>query len=139
MTTPRPSVERFVRRVVLAELARRDEGSSESHVAQRIMVRLHRELRILVGTAGFDVLLSRALVLAQRSRPSLAGITNGPDGTLRGLEGAARDDDGRRRDEEAAIAIVSHFIELLVTLIGEDLAMRLVKDLWPANEEDGRK
>jgi hypothetical protein len=29
------------------------------------------------------------------------------------------------------MAIGAHFTELLVTLIGEDLAMRLLRDIWP--------
>ncbi len=37
------------------------------------------------------------------------------------------------------MAIVAHFIELLVTLIGEDLAKGLVRNVWPeAVEEEER-
>jgi hypothetical protein len=136
MIAPRRSVERFVRAVVRAETAR-DGAGVDSHVAQRIMVRLHQELGKLIGAAGFDVLLARALVLARRTRPSLAGIAAGPGGTLTGIADAGSDDG---EQEEAATAIASHFIELLVTLIGEDLAMRLLRDLWPtATEEEGQK
>jgi hypothetical protein len=136
MIAPRPSVERFVRAVVRAEIAR-DGAGVDSHVAQRIMVRLHQELGKLIGAAGFDVLLARALVLARRARPSLAGIAAGPGGTLTGLADAGGDDG---EQEEAATAIASHFIELLVTLIGEDLAMRLLRDMWPtATAEEGQR
>jgi hypothetical protein len=130
---PRPSVERFAKAVVHDEVAR-GGARTDLHVAQRIMVRLHQALGKLVGPAGFDVLLARALVLARRVHASLAGVAGGPGGTLTGLDDAASADG----QEEAATAIVSHFIELLVTLIGEDLAMRLLGDLWPAaNEEEG--
>lgn len=136
MITPRPSVERFVKAVVGAELAPGGRGGegADTHVAERILQRLHHALGKLVGPAGFDVLLARAIVLARRAHPSVGAITAGPGGTLTGL---ASDDN---RQEEVATAIVAQLIELLATLIGEDLAMRLIGDLWPgATEEEPGK
>ncbi len=132
MIEPRPSVIRFVRAVVRAELARTD-GARDSHAAQLVMVRLHKELEKLIGPAGFDVLFARSLLLAQRAHPVLAGITAGQDGMLAGLNDPARDGVAL---EEGATAIVSHFIELLVTLIGEDLVMRLLRNIWPGVEKE---
>jgi hypothetical protein len=100
------------------------------------MMRFHQELRKIIVAAGLDVLLVRALVLARRAHPLLAGITAGPGGTLGGLDDAARD---AAAIQESAIAILSHFIELMVVLIGEDLAMGLVHDVWPAVEKDEKK
>jgi hypothetical protein len=132
MIEPRPSVTRFVRAVVRAELAR-GGGAGDAGNAQRITMRLHRELRKLIGPAGFDVLLIRSLVLARRANPFLAGVTAGPEGRLAGLDEAAR---AGVALQEGATAIVSYFIELLVVLIGEDLAMRLVRGIWPATAEE---
>jgi hypothetical protein len=132
MTPPRASVVRFVKVVVRAEFARSDAGS-HSDLAQRIVARLYQQLGRLIGPAGFDVLLARALVLARRAHPFLAGITAGPGGTLAGLDAVARDDAGH---EEAATVIASHFIELLVRLVGEDLAMRLVRDSWSVGDDE---
>lgn len=134
MITPRPSVERFVKAVVGAELARGGEAAG-THVAQRILQQLHHALGKLVGPAGFDVLLARAIVLARRTHPSVDGIAAGPGGTL--VMGLTFDED---RQEEVATAIVAQLIELLATLIGEDLAMRLVGDMWPGAtvEEPGK-
>lgn len=76
-------------------------------------------------------MLARSLALARRVRPGLAGITAGPGGKLEGLtelEREGADDD--------ALAVVAHLIELLVTLIGEDLAMRMIRDLWPAARDE---
>ena len=121
--------------VVRAELALGDGSNVE--VVQRIMTRLHEELGKLVGSAGFDVLLARAVVLARRQHRILAGVTAGPGGKLTGIDTLPHDGDGR---DDAPTAIITHFIELLVMLVGEDLTMRLVRDLWPgANEEKGRK
>ncbi len=127
MIAPRASVTRFVRAVARAEGAHGDAPVAE--IAQRMLLRLHAELGKLIGSLAFDVLLRRALVLARRTHPVLANVTSGADAKLTGLDRAPGADDSLG---DAALTIVSHFVELLVVLIGEDLAMRLVEDVWPA-------
>jgi hypothetical protein len=124
-----------VNAIVRAELAR-GGSASDSDIALRIMTRLHQQLGKVIGPAGLDVLLARSLVLARRAHPLLAGITAGPGGALAGFDDAASDAVAL---QESALAIVAHFIELMVVLIGEDLAIRLVHDAWPAVEEDEKK
>jgi hypothetical protein len=135
MIEPRPSVVRFVSAVVHAEIER-SGGAHDSDLTQRIMTRLHHELGKVIGPAGLDVLLARALLLARRAHPLLARITAGPGGTLAGFDEAAPSTVAL---QESATAIVAHFIELMVVLIGEDLAIRLLNDVWPALEEDEKK
>jgi hypothetical protein len=134
MIEPRPSVARFVRAVVRNELSG-GGGTERADVAVRITLRLHKELGNLIGPAGVDVLLARSVVLARRAHPILAGVTAGPRGTLAGLDDTALPG---VELQEGAVAIVAHFIELLVTLIGEDLAMALVGAVWPAAAEAER-
>ena len=100
------------------------------------MTRLRQELGKLIGSAGFDVMLARSLVLARRTHPLLTGIMVVPGGTLTGFDQTARDPGAL---QESMAAVVSHFIELLVNLIGEDLAMRLVRDVWPAAAEEEKQ
>jgi hypothetical protein len=130
MIEPRRSVTRFVKAIARAE-ASRGGDVEDSSIAQRITVRLHGELGKLIGPAGIDVLLARSVVLARRTHPILAGITAGSGGTLAGLDAAVQGP----ALHEGVMAIVSHFIELLVSLIGEDLAMGLVRAVWPGAEE----
>jgi len=127
MIEPRPSVVRFVRAVVRAELAR-GGAAHEADVAQRILTRLHQELSKIIGPAGLDVLLARALVVARRVYPALGAITPGPGGTLLGYDVVDRDCVALR---EGAMAVVAHFVELLAVLIGEDMAMLLLHAAWP--------
>lgn len=127
MIAPRASVTRFVRAVARAEQA--SHGASDVEIAQRMLKRLHQELGKLIGPLAFDVLLERSLVLARRAHPSLAAVTSGPEATLRGLDPEAP---AGGSVGDGALTIVCHFVELLVVLIGEDLAMRLVEDVWPA-------
>jgi len=126
MLEPRPAVTDLVRVIARAERAA-NTSALDSFVAQSILTRLHLELGKLIGSAGFDVLLARALVLARRAHPTLAGISAGPGGKLSGLDAGAADAAGF---EANALLIVAYFIELLATLIGQDLALSLVRDLW---------
>jgi hypothetical protein len=132
MIEPRPSATRLANAIARAELAR-GGGEHDFDVAQRITMRIHQELGKLLGPAGIDVLLARSVVLARRAHPVLAGITAGPGGALGGLDNAALEG---AELQEGAMAIVSHFIELLVSLIGEDLAMDLVRTVWPVAAEE---
>jgi hypothetical protein len=138
MIVPRPSVTQFVDAVVRDELARH-AGAQGVEVVQHITTRLHGELGRLIGPTGFDVLLGRSLVLARRGHPALAGITIGPGGAIVGLDATSGEVPNAVGLQEGAVAIVSHFIELLVVLIGEDLAMRLVGDVWPGMADEEKK
>jgi hypothetical protein len=126
MIETRPSLARFANAIVRAERAR--DGGHDSSAVQRVMTRIHSELGKVLGPAGVDVLLARSVVLARRAHPVLAGITAGPGGALAGLDEAALQGAAL---QEGSVAIVAHFIELLATLIGEDLAMGLVRNVWP--------
>jgi hypothetical protein len=132
MLDPRPAVTEIVRIIALAERAART-GALGAPVAQGILTRLHGELGKLIGAAGFDVLLARALVLARRAHPALADVSAEKGGKLAGLEGDVAGVD------EDALSIVAYFVELLVTLIGQDLALRLVRELWTATAQEEKR
>jgi hypothetical protein len=83
----------------------------------------------LAGADGFTALLRRALALAGVELPSLHGITEKADGSMEGLEELAAD--SRIDGIDAAVAITTHLLGLLVTLVGEPLTMRLVREAWP--------
>ncbi len=131
MLEPRPSAQRLVQAVARAQPAL--AGERGSAVAQRILTRLHEHFVKLIGPVGFDTLLARALVLAGRSHPTLAAITAIPGGKLEVVSDLAPE--GTRFDEDS-LAIVSQLVELLANLVGEDVAMRMVSDLWPAASGD---
>ncbi len=126
MIEPRPAFRRFAASVVALAI-RRGEPADE------ITARLYASLANLVGPAGFDVLLARSIVLARPAHPLLTAVATGPGGTVRGLAEAA----DPVLVEQGTVAIVAYFVELLAVLIGEDLAMGLVRDAWPEVEDTG--
>ncbi len=127
MTVPRESVVTFAASVVELELAA--DPSDPAGVVERVALKLHDALGKLVGSAGFDALLSRAMVLARRACPTLAEVRVLPAG---GVEGFREATAGQEQATilAAAEALLAHFVELLLVLIGEDLGMRLVRMPW---------
>ncbi|HXN31074.1 MAG TPA: hypothetical protein VN894_04400 [Polyangiaceae bacterium] len=121
----RPSIHRFSAAVVAAELAGNDGSSDPARAALRIVAKLRASLGTLVGPAGFEVLLSRSLVLARREDPMLERVT-AAGGNLVGLSASDRES-----AERETVALLSHFIELVAVLVGEDVAARLVRGVWP--------
>lgn len=128
MVEPRPSVTQFVNFAARIESAWAGD-EREPLVAQRILMRLREQLAQLIGPAGVDALLGRSLVLARRTRPALRTITSVANGKLERLDPLAREASAL---DDSALSIVEHFVELLVTLVGEDLALGMLRDLWPA-------
>ena len=90
---------------------------------------LHLSLVRFVGTDGFTALLRRALALASAQLPSLRGAKVSADGRVDGLDQIVLRDDGMRR--EAAVAVTTQLLELLVAFIGEPLTRRLVREACP--------
>jgi hypothetical protein len=116
--------------------------------AERVWLTLGLHLSRLVGVAGCHALLERALHLAKAEFPGLGGVRAAaePAGRLEGLR-ESLDGVGPARAGGALAAPPAHFIGLLATFIGEDLALRLVDGIWPvasltgahrAAEEAGR-
>lgn len=87
-------------------------------------------LSTLLGTAGFQALLSRAVTLAKADVPGLAALEIATDGSLDGLS-LDEHSDGKRPFSDGEVIFVAHFLGLLLTFLGEALMLRLVNDAWP--------
>jgi len=122
MSEPRPSVIALAAAITEAE-ASVDDGWRG--VDRAVMTKLYASLGKLIGPSGFDVLLARALKLAQRDEPTLSNVTPDPGGALKGL---VADPAVAKR---GLVAVLTHLFELLSTFIGEDLVTRVVRDAWP--------
>jgi hypothetical protein len=90
--------------------------------------RLASVISTVVGKAGYVAMFARSAQKAKVTEPRLEGVVlaDGIDPLLAHL----------RREEPPAIrfisiAVVASFIELLFTLIGSELALRLIQKAWP--------
>lgn len=116
-------------------MARSAAGSGPEGLApaaERVLQTLFGRLAPLVGAAGFDALLGRALHLAKGSYPVLEGMTvaSSAEGRLEGLRQAAT---GRPADELAPglTALLADFLGLVGYFIGDDLVLREIDRAWP--------
>jgi hypothetical protein len=120
------------RRLLLHEAAGARGPRDVAAAAERVCGKLRGELTGLIGAGGVGALASRALRLAQRDFPQLDGVAgpNGHDGCYAGLV-AALEGRSATEAEAAGVAVIEHFLGLLVSLVGEDLAMTPLLRLWP--------
>jgi len=120
---------------VLAVEAADSPRKSHQHEAVRVCEKLRVSLTRFAGTDGFASLLRRALTLARAEVPELQSVKVNPDGSLEGLEQLAarewRPGSGWDGGAEAAVAITTHLLVLLVTFIGRPLTLRLLREAWP--------
>jgi hypothetical protein len=98
------------------------------HICQKLAPGVSR----LVSPAGFQAILSRALHIARAEFPCLKGVRAGiaPATCLEGMSEHVHDIDTGEAVKEL-LAVLGTLIDLLVRFIGEDLTLRLVREVWP--------
>jgi hypothetical protein len=98
------------------------------HVCQKLSPGVSR----LVSPAGFQAILSRALHIARAEFPLLKGVRAGiaPATCLEGMGEHVHNIDMGEAVKEL-LAVLGTLLDLLVRFIGEDLTLRLVREVWP--------
>jgi hypothetical protein len=129
LTRATPEVRDLARRLLQQEAHGSAVQGQAAFAAQRALERLRLHLGALVGVAGFQALLSRALALARTEADWLGSVRVRADGSLEGFVEAAQE---RGKDEiaQGGTALLAQLIGLLVAFIGEDLTLRLVRSAW---------
>jgi hypothetical protein len=143
-----PAAQVLARRVLRHEAGGRAEPAALAEAAECADARLRGRLASLIGPTGYTVLVARAVRLAQTEVPALERVTidalaTGAEGGLHGVREFARASGDAGAAEAGLGAILAHLIRLLVTFIGEDLALRLIREAWPElpdgqGESEGR-
>jgi hypothetical protein len=136
MSTASPEIQDLARRLLAFEAKHLNSSDARVDVAVQVIEELRMRLIRFAGVDGFRSLLSRALALAKAEVPSLNIVHVGADGSLEGFDGI-EGSEGAGTATQAGIILVAHFLELLVTFIGEPITLRLVRDKWPEASLDG--
>lgn len=124
MKTPPESIRELARRLLAIEAE--NHGGEPGAEAARVLERLRESLSRFAGPDGFAVLFRRATVLARAEQPSLPQVKSAGEYGLDDFLTAAGS-----TDKEAVTVLVAYLLGLLVTFIGEQLTIRLVRDAWP--------
>ena len=131
---PPPALVEFARRLVQHEAERVGRPHDFAAGLQSTCHALHARLWPLISALGFQTLFARAITLAAREFPWLTTLivtADECDCVLSGLahpEAAGATDEGT---DNALVAVLAHFLALLVLFIGEDLGLRTVRNIWP--------
>ena len=83
-----------------------------------------------MGNVGFSALQSRALALANGQFPWLGEVRIKADGGFEGLD-AVDAQVGPEEFLEGCVILFAQLLGLLVTFIGEELTLRLMREVWP--------
>lgn len=129
MTAPDIAALRLLAARVLVNKAGRDaDAASVASAARRRFEELADVLTPIVGQAGIDALAARALHLAQREYPCLGTTRTSEhvEGPLIGVSMSLEHQEPGLATEAAA-AVLAQFTALLVTMIGEPLTVRLMR------------
>jgi hypothetical protein len=128
----------LARAVLLAESGGAGEPAASPAAAERVVARLDGRLSGLIGVAGYQALLGRAMRLARAEVPGLALVSEDTQalGEVRGLSAfAAAQGQAPATLAAGFTAIVAHLIDLLAAFIGAPLTARFVREIWPDLEE----
>src|SRR5471030_1971555 len=127
MSRATPKMRDFAERLIAYET--RGNKSSETKASAAFLVgeKLRPHLARLMGKVGFRELLSRALVLAKAEVPWLHAVRLKADGSFEGLSELAAEVEP---DEifEGRVILLAQLLGLLVTFVGEELTLRLVRE-----------
>jgi hypothetical protein len=132
MPPPSQKQVELARRIVEQEAGGSPDPAASAAAVEMACHRLQEQLVDLLGSSGVSALLRRALHLAQREQPLLAGVAVSGEQAecFIGLGEAL----AAKTDEEAMAAaaiILAHLLDLLVMLLGEELGMNPIRRLWP--------
>jgi hypothetical protein len=126
----------FAKQLLTWEMKANHHGTdSELPAIFRVCERLRLCLTGLSGICGFRALLSRALILSEREVPWMKAIQAKLDGSLGGIDEIKE----RLPQEEifqGGLVLVAELVRLMVGFIGEDLTLRLVREVWPGASLD---
>lgn len=127
-TTPR--VRDLSHCLIAYETRRNKFPDPQKPLPVHIGEKLRPYLVTLMGTVGFQALLSRALALANAEVPWLRAVEVKGDGSLHGFDvpGAQANPD---EIFEGSVVLLTQLLGLLVVFIGENLTLRLIRDVWP--------
>src|SRR5258708_36010806 len=85
MTEPRQSAIAVAAAIIAFEKGRAEAGGGRGGVERVVIGKLQVSLGKVIGSSAVNVLLARAVRLAQRAEPALAAVTAGPGGPLSGV------------------------------------------------------
>jgi len=130
MSQATPRMRDIAERLIAYETTENESSGTKPAAGFPVCEKLRPPLATLMGSTGFRALLLRALARAEAEVPSLRAVQVDANGSLAGfdkLEMQAVPDEFAM----ARVVLVAQLLGLLAAFIGEDLTVRIVRDVWP--------
>lgn len=133
MTTATPTQHALARWLFTTELGTADGSHAKSTAAVRVFDKLSQRLAVLITPLGSEALVRRAVHLSRTEVSFLDGVQGVP--TAESLitwlcERAATVEPSQAQD--GFVTVLGNLVALLDLFIGERLAFRLLREVWPA-------
>jgi hypothetical protein len=127
-----PKVREWAESLIVYEASLTPSASSDATTPLSFPVteKLRPRFAMLMGSIGFRSLLGRALALAATEVPWLRAVQVRADSTFEGLDVHAAKLP-LEEVTEGRVVLIAQLLGLLVALIGENLTLRLLGDVWP--------
>jgi hypothetical protein len=130
MSRATPKIRDFAERLIIYETRGNKSFETKTTAVFHVGEKLRPHLATLMGNLGFRALLSRALALANAEVPWLCAVRVKADGSLEGLDEVEAHVDPEEVFE-GRVVLLAQLLGLLVAFIGENLTLRLVREVWP--------
>ncbi len=129
----------LARRLLAGEISAQKRVSAAARPpAFLVCEKVGPQLVTLMGRGGFHALLCRALALARKDVDWLRTVLVTEPGSL-----GIADDDLKKVEAteltDGSAVLIAELLGLLVAFIGDNLTLRLVRDVWPALSLDDLK
>jgi len=93
--------------------------------------RLRNHAGKVLGVDAFDSLFARALALVKPDFPFLGAVTVEPSvACLKGLRESLQEQAPQAKAADAIVAVVATFLALLAALVGEELSLSVLVEVW---------
>jgi hypothetical protein len=132
MAHPSPVIVEVARRIVELEAGGSPDPRASAAAVETACGWLRDRLVDLLGSGGVSAWLRRGLHLAQREQPLLVGVAVSGESAAC-FTGLAESLSASTNEEAAAVAatVLSHMLDVLVMLLGEELGLKPVRKNWP--------
>jgi hypothetical protein len=117
-------------RIIAFETRENKSSRTKAPAAFPVSDKLRQHMASIMGTTGFSALLTRALERAQAEVPSLRALQVKADGSLADLDKLEAQADAQELATGRSV-LLAELLGLLVVFIGENLTLRLVREVWP--------
>jgi hypothetical protein len=114
------------------EIGGKTDVAGLADATEQVFQKLSRRLSTLVSAGGSQALVARALHVARAEFPFFEGVRVGttPERCFEGLSERSQTVEANEA-RMGLVAVLGILLDVLVGLVGEDLTVRLVGEIWP--------